>query len=284
MLPGGVTAAILTTPTLYHPHPPCYTALAVKRRVQLIAGELASSLATWPGVEAVTLGEAAAIEVFDPYFVIDLDVYHRAAEPPPEERRLLLGDPAGFETIRHRNADRFLVDELPVRIQHMDTGRIDLNLARALDSSWVYHRETGTNLFFRVQRSQLLFERTDWYTNCARSLGSLPPAFWEHVKAEGRSWVEGALQDLSAAAYRSDDVFFLVAASRFVRSICAFLFAANGHFEPEGRMIHKELVSLASLPSEFVVRFDSFVRQSPPLSPDKRREIAELLARSILSL
>jgi hypothetical protein len=232
----------------------------------------------------VTLGEAAAAEVFDPYFVIDLDVYHRGPEPPPQERRLLLGNPVAFQTHGHRNADTFTMEDLPVRVQHSECGRIDLNLSRAREGSWVYHREMGTNPFYRIQRSQLLFERGDWYTRCSRALGTLPEGFWDHVKAEARGWVEGSLHDLSAASYRSDDVFFVVASSRFVRSLCAFVFAANRRFEPDGRMIHRELVSLASLPSEFMVRFDSFVRQSPLLSPDKRRELAELLSRSILGL
>ncbi len=235
-------------------------------------------------MEAVTLGEAAAIEVFDPYFVIDLDVYHRAPEPSAEDRRRSLGNPSAFTTLRHRNADTFLVDELPVRMQHTETSRIDLNLGRALDGSWVYHRETGTNPFYRVQRSQLVFERSDWYARSAHALGELPEHFWDHIKAESRSWVEGSLQDLSAASHRSDDLFFVVASSRFVRSLCAFLFAANRRFEPDGRMLHRELLGLPSLPSEFLGRFESFVRQSPPLSAEKRREVADLLARSILSL
>lgn len=235
-------------------------------------------------MEAVTLAEAAAAEVFDPYFVIDLDVYHREPEPPVEERRRSLGNPPAFTTLRHRNADTFLVSELPVRVQHTETSRIDLNLGRALDGSWVYHRETGTNPFYRVQRSQLVFERSDWYTRSAHALDGLPDHFWDHVKGEARSWVEGALQDLSASAYRSDDLFFIVASSRFVRSLCAFLFAANRRFEPDGRALHRELKGLPSLPSEFAGRFESFVRQNPPLSMEKRREIADLLARSILSL
>lgn len=256
----------------------------MKRRVHELAANLSRSLAAWPGVVAVTLGEAANIEVLDPYFVIDMDVYLDGPEPPEQERRRLLGSPATFEVLGHRNADSFLLDELPVRVQYTQTSRIDSNLSRAATGSWVYHRENGTNLFYRIERSELLQDRGGWYARTRQSLAELPRAFWEHVKAESRVWVEGSLQDLNAAAYRSDDVFFVVAASRFVRSLCAFLFAANDRFEPDGRSIRAELVGLGSLPSEFLGRFETFVRQNPPLSADKRREIAELLARSILPL
>jgi hypothetical protein len=256
----------------------------VKRRVHEIAEELTRSLSAWPGVVAVTLGEAANIEVLDPYFFIDIDVYLDAREPPPEERRRLLGNPASHELLGHRNADAFLVGELPVKVQYTETARIDLNLNRATSGSWVYHRENGTNAFYRVQRSELLHDRGDWYARARQSLVGLPPQFWDHVKGESRIWVEGSLQDLNAATHRADEVFFIVAASRFVRSLCAFLFAANSRFEPNGRMLREELAGLASLPSEFLGRFESFVRQSPPLSADRRREVAELLARSILSL
>jgi hypothetical protein len=256
----------------------------VKRRVHDIATTLSTTISAWPGVEAVTLGEAAAIEILDPYFVIDVDAYLHGREPPPEERRQLLGAPPAFEVLGHRNADSFLIGDLPVRVQYTETSRIDLNLARASDGRWVYHRENGTNIFYRIQRSELLFDRDGWYARARDSLAGLPPGFWEHVKAETRSWVEGSLQDLSAAATRADDVFFAIAASRFVRSLCAFLFAANRRFEPNARMMREEIAGLDSVPSEFLGRFESFIRQSPPLSADKRREIAELLARSILSL
>jgi hypothetical protein len=256
----------------------------VKRRVHQIAEELTRSLSTWPGVVAVTLGEAANIEVLDPYFVIDIDVYLDSREPDAEERRRLLGNPDGYEVQGHRSADAFLVGELPVRVQYTETARIDLNLSRATSGSWVYHRENGTNVFYRVQRSELLYDRGEWYARVRESLAQLPAEFWDHVKGESRIWVEGSLQDLNAAVHRADEVFFVVAASRFVRSLCAFLFAANRRFEPNGRMIREELAGLTSVPSEFLGRFESFVRQSPPLSADRRREVAELLARSILSL
>jgi hypothetical protein len=256
----------------------------VKRRVHEIATELTRVLSSWPGVEAVTLGEAASIEVFDPYFVIDLDVYLRGREPPTEQRKRELGNPAAFEVLGHRNADTFLVGDLPVRVQYTEASRIELNLRRAGEGSWVYHRENGTNAFYRVLRSELLHDHGGWYARARASLESFPPSLWDHVKTESRTWVEGSLLDLSAAAARNDDVFFVIAASRFVRSLCAFLFAANRRFEPNGRMVREELVGLVSVPSEFLGRFESFVRQNPPLSADKRREVAELLARSILAL
>ena len=53
----------------------------MKRKVRRIAGALAERLSHIEGVQAVLLGEAAEVEVFDPYFTIDLDVYSSDAPP-----------------------------------------------------------------------------------------------------------------------------------------------------------------------------------------------------------
>jgi hypothetical protein len=96
--------------------------------------------------------------------------------------------------------------------------------------------------------------------------------------------VERALQDLNAAVYREDNIYFVFSSSVFVRSLCAFLFASNHQFEPNGRMLAEQISGLEDLPSEFAGRFESLLRQRSPLDPEQKREIAELLARSILAL
>jgi len=46
----------------------------MKRKVRRIAASLGERLSYIEGVQAVLLGDAAEVEVFDPYFTIDLDV------------------------------------------------------------------------------------------------------------------------------------------------------------------------------------------------------------------
>jgi N-acyl-D-aspartate/D-glutamate deacylase len=63
----------------------------MKRKVHRIARSLAELLSLLEGVQAVLLGEAADIEVFDPYFTIDIDVYVAGAPPSLEARRTQIG-------------------------------------------------------------------------------------------------------------------------------------------------------------------------------------------------
>lgn len=255
----------------------------MKRRVQTIANEMSRRMAEWDAVAAIALGEAAQIETFDPYFTIDIDVYHRDGLPSVEERRLHLGNPAAFEPLDQGTVDTFLQDDLPVRIRYTAVSRIELNLTRVQQGRWVY-RDSGTNLFYRIQHAQVLHDARQWLDETRTRLQQLPDDFWQSIRTASRAAVEQALQDLNAAVYRDDDVYYVRAFSGFVRSLCSFLFAVNHHFDPNGRLLNEQLAGLQTLPSEFAGRFESLLRRRNPLEPEQQREVAELLARSILTL
>jgi len=255
----------------------------VKRKVQDIANQLARTVAQWDSVEVIALGEAAQIETFDPFFAIDIDVYHRGNLISAEDRRERLEDPPAFESLHQATVDSFLQDDLPVRIQYTDIARIELNLTRVEESRWAY-RETGTNVFYRIQHAQPLHQKSDWLAATRTRLESAPEDFWEYMRITSRAAVERALQDLGAAVYREDNIYFVFSFSAFVRSLCAFLFASNRQFEPNGRLLTEQIAGLEHLPSEFAGRFENLLRQRSPLEPEQKREIAELLARSIIAL
>ena len=100
----------------------------MKRRVHKIASDLSRTISQWDSVEAIALGEAAQIEIFDPYFAIDLDVYHRGDLLEAEDRRERLGSPPAFESLEQSTVVSFLQDDLPVRIQYAGASRIELTV------------------------------------------------------------------------------------------------------------------------------------------------------------
>ncbi|HUV08766.1 MAG TPA: DUF4037 domain-containing protein, partial [Spirochaetia bacterium] len=73
-------------------------------------------------------------------------------------------------------------------------------------------------------------------------------------------------------------------ASGFCQSLCSYVFALNRKFEPTGRLLYDRIKSLKVLPDEFLGRFNSFIRPDQKLSPERKFEIAKLLAKSISML
>lgn len=256
----------------------------MKRKVQQIADKLSGLIFRWRGVEAVLLGEAAGIEVFDPYFTIDLDVYVSEAPPIEEERRQVFREASGFEPSRVASADRFLMADLPVTVHYIGTSDVERILQRVNERTWVFH-ETGTNVFHRLVEGSVVKSRGDWISRVRGRCAAIPEEFWGQVRMRAFVAAERALADLGAAVWRGDPLFVLAASARLARSIVGFLFAANRRFEPSGRMLYEGVKALPTLPEEgFLGRFETFLRQDGGLPPQGRREVAELLVKSLLSM
>lgn len=249
--------------------------------MERIASELCSVLSRWDGVEAIILGEAAEAGLLDPYFHIQVDVHHWGSLPPAGERRQRLHDPPAFESLTASAEDHFLAEELPVRIRYRELSWYDLILRRIEERLWVPH-ESGTNIFYRITRGQVLFQKTEWLDRLRERLERLPDSFWTDIVESTRTAAERLLRDLSAAVYRNDPLFYLLSSAGFVRNLCGFLFAFNRRFEPSGRTMYERVLELPELPEGFQGRFESFLRHEQELSPERKREIAELLTRSIL--
>ncbi|MBA7681433.1 hypothetical protein ES703_89771 [subsurface metagenome] len=252
-------------------------------KVAKVSKQLADIISGWEGIEAIVLGEAAEIKTLDPYFNIYLDVYHRGNLLPVNDRKLRLQNPVTFATALTFPEDRFLINDLPVRIRYQDMARFDLILKRIEDKLWVY-RESGTCIFYRIENGQVLFQKSGWLDKIRGKLSELSEHFWEVILESTGVSVEYYLNDLNAAVFRNDNLYYLISASCFIRSMCSFLFALNRCFEPSGRMAYEKVKGLPKLPDEFAGRFESFLRDAPELPAQRKREIAELLARSILSM
>jgi hypothetical protein len=255
----------------------------MKRKVRRIAGNLAERLSHIEGVQAVLLGEAADIEVFDPYFTIDLDVYTAGAPPSLEARGTLLPGMDAFETSPVAAVDRFLLEELPASIHYIRSADVDRMLLRITEQTWVFH-EPGTNALYRIERGEVLFGRGSWLEEARSALAHVPDQFWWQARLRAFSLAERALADLGAAAHRSDNLFFLLSASRLARCVASFLFALNQRFEPSDRMLAERIGTLAMIPDGFVGQLDNLIRPVGDISMEARREIAQHIVRSLVPL
>ena len=255
----------------------------MQRKVERISQRLKEIISTWPGIEALVLGEAAEAGILDPYFTISLGVYHHAGVPEPAERKKIFSDSTAFETVPGFTEDRFLSEELPVKIRYQATERVDTMLARIANQQWIFH-DASTNLFYRLLHGQVLLKSTGWLDQTRRRLSAMPAHFWHTVQNGARISAAYFLNDLRAAVYRDDRLFYAFSLSRFLRSLCSFLFAVNRTFEPSDRLIVERVRELPRLPDGFGGRFESMLRDDPELSRERKLEVAELLVKSILPM
>ena len=255
----------------------------MKPRVESAVHEIVSVLKNWESVDTVTLVETGSEDIYDPYFFVSLDVYCSSEIPDADIRRAAFPDVVAFETLRLNRKDRFLLDDIPFRLEYKDIERFNRIIQGATGPEGAF-RDSGTYMFYRLQHGRVLFQESEWLEEMRKDLDSFTDEFWEMLREAFQARMEHYLGDLNAAVVREDDLFYLISASGFVRSVCSVLFAINHRFEPSGRLLYEEAVSLPILPESFAGRFESLIRPTAALSPSRRAEIAELLAKSIVVL
>jgi hypothetical protein len=260
----------------------CYDG-KVQRKVERISEQLKQIISSWSGIGTIVLGEAAEAKILDPYFTISLDVYHDSALPASDDRKRQFADPPAFDTVPAFTEDRFLLEELPVKIRYQGTERVDIMIKRIVDQQWVFH-DAGTYLFYRLLHGQVLYKQTNWLDQIRKILAAMPDHFWRAIQTGARISAAYYLNDLRAAVYRGDNLFYVFSLSHFLRSLCSFLFAVNRTFEPSARLIAERVRDLPRLPDGFGGRFESMLRDDPELPAERKREIAELLVKSILPM
>jgi len=259
----------------------------MKRKTKLLCDHLVRALSSWPTVECICLNEAAQPDVLDPYFALILDVYYRDQVPPPAERQGLYGSQvAAFETSAQQNKDRFILNSLPVRIEFKNKNKIEelVDIATAHPENLWLIKDSGTYGFYRLTHGEVLFERTPWIESLRSRLTSLSEPFWREMRESYQSKMEHFLSDLGAALLQNDDFYYLISAAGFIRSACAVLFCINHRFEPSHKYYYEEVLKLPVLPAEFAGRFESFLRNEPSITPERRYSVAQLIARSIIAL
>jgi len=255
----------------------------MKRKVERIAKELAGRLSEWEITDTIALSESAATEIYDPYFFLSLDLYYRGEIPDAVTRNKLFADAGAFESSPFNKKDRCFIEGLPVRVEYKDIERIDRILSGEQGESWSY-RPPGTYMFYRIERGNILFQRSDWIDKTRENLKNLSDSFWGFISQTTQNAMEHYLEDLSAAVVQNDKFFFLVSSSGFIKSICSLLFIINRSFEPSTRRFYEAVKELSQLPDNFRGRFESFLRNDEEFSPARKREVAELLAKSVIAM
>ncbi|GHV00757.1 hypothetical protein FACS189483_10960 [Spirochaetia bacterium] len=259
----------------------------MKYKTRLLSDRLVAVLSQWPGVECVSLNEAALPDTLDPYFALILDVFFSAPIPQSDERRQRYGeDISVFETSNQGNKDRFLVGDMPVRIEFKSTARIEELTTLAdtkQDSLWLI-KDSGTYGFYRLAQGEVLFDRSGWIGGIRKRLLNLDASFWTQIRDISQSKMEHFLGDLGAALIQEDDFYYLISASGFIKFACLTLFCINHSFEPSHRAYYKQVCALPELPDSFAAQLETFLRDEPDLSMERKYALAQLMAREIVTL
>jgi len=248
------------------------------RLVEPIVGVISG----WKGIDSIAMIQSGS-DPYDPYYFLSLDVYCTGDIPDAPDRQSQLRGHSAFESSKVTRKDRFFMGETPIRLEYKDTSRFD-ELVSAAEEGQPRFRDAGTYPFYRLAGAELLFSKSDWMKRIREALAGLPDLFWQNLRESQQSRAEHTYSDLSAAAYRKDELFFIVSAGRFMRSLAGLLFAINRTFQPSYRLLTSELLGLHVLPGTFSAQLKSFIRQDGQLSMEQHRELAELMIKSVLSL
>ena len=259
----------------------------MKYKTKLLVDRFASIVSQWPGVECVSLNEAALPDTLDPYFALILDIYYRDRIPGAKERQELYGDDLEvFETSGKESKDRFLIGDMPIRLEYKSVGMIEelVTIADTRQESLWFIKDSGTYSFYRLSQGEIIFSRNDWIMSIRARLENLGNEFWQNMRIAHESKMEHFLSDLGAALIRGDDFFYLTSAAGFIKAACLTLFCVNKRFEPSHRAYYKQVLALKVLPDAFPSYFETFLRSDPEITMERKFSLAQLMARGIVSL
>ncbi|MDR2403352.1 MAG: DUF4037 domain-containing protein [Spirochaetaceae bacterium] len=259
----------------------------MKYKTKVLVDKFVGILSRWPGVECVSLNEAALPDTLDPYFALILDVFYTGFIPDAAERRGCYGEDAtAFETSGSGAKDRFLVGNLPVRIEYKSTGQIEdmISFADTRRESLWFLKDLGTYGFYRLINGEVLFNRNGWIGVIQRRLREPSPEFWSRMRDANQSKMEHFLGDLGAALFQGDDFYYLISASGFIKSACLTLFCINRRFEPSHRAYYRQMIELPVLPESFSAQLETFLREGADITKERKYSLAQIIARGIIAL
>jgi hypothetical protein len=259
----------------------------MKYKTKVLADRFAQTLSAWPGIECVTLNEAALPDTLDPYFALILDVFYSAPVPEAGERCGLYGpDVTAFETSSQVIKDRFLIGDIPVRLEYKSTAKIEelVDIADTrLESLWLI-KDSGTYALYRLANGDILFSRKDWINHIRDRLEHLGDSFWEGMRYANQSKMEHFLSDLGAAYFLNDEFHYLLASAGFIKNACLTLFCLNRRFEPSHRAYYRQVLELPSLPGSFAAELENFLHHGSEITMERRYSLAQVIARGIVGL
>ena len=254
----------------------------MKEKVRRVVDEIVRVLSDWDGIQAVVLQHFVEKDIYDPNFSITLDVFKNLDIPGKEIREAAFKGALYFESSREKIKDRFILEDLPVRISYKDSKRVDAVLAATDGEGWL-SMERGTYLFHRIATGTVAWSAGNWVTGVLQKLDNLPDSFWTQWIDSCNIRIDHYLGDLGAASLKGDAFYFNLSLAGFMKSIAEALFAINHVFEPGPRDFTASLALLEILPEGFKANWESLLRDDAELPSDRKREIAELLARGVFS-
>jgi hypothetical protein len=259
----------------------------MKYKTKVLVERFEKILSAWPSVECITLNEAAMPDILDPYYALILDVFCSSAIPEVEERCRLYGDDvAAFESSGQNEKDRFLIGDIPIRLEFKFTEKIEELVTIAdtkPDSLWLI-KDSGTYGFYRLVHGEIVFSRNGWIHGIRKRLGNLGGQFWERMRDAVQSRMEHFLLDLGAACFQRDNFHYLISSSGFIKTACLALFCINHCFEPSHRAYYKQVKDLPVLPESFPAQLETFLGEGPDPNMEWRFGIAKLIAKGIIAL
>ena len=259
----------------------------MKYKTKLLADRFAGILSQWPGVECVTVNEAAMQDILDPYFALILDVFISASIPDPDRRRAVYGDDVvAFETSGLNAKDRFLIGDIPVRLEYKPTGKVEETVSIAdtkMDNLWLI-KDSGTYGFYRLANGEIIFSRSNWINDIRKRLGNIGDSFWIEMRGAVQSKMEHFLSDLGAAFFQGDRFHYLLASAGFIKTACLVLFCINRRFEPSHRVYYKQVLELPVLPESFNAQLENFLDDGAEVPMERRYNLAKLIARGVVAL
>jgi hypothetical protein len=264
-----------------------YQGTMMKYKTKLLVDRFVSVFSFWPEIECVSLNEAAASNTLDPYFALILDVYYSGPIPEAEERHRQYGDDvAAFEVSNQGCKDRFLIGNIPVRIEYKSTQKIDelVTIADTRQESLWLIKDSGTYGYYRLANGEILFSRNSWIKGVRERLSRLNDEFWAHMRDAHQSKMEHFLSDLGAALIQGDDFHYLISSSGFIKTACLTLFCINHRFEPSHRGYYKQVMELPVLPESFRAQLELFLKGDSEMTPERKYSLSQLIARGVIAL
>ncbi|MCL2264479.1 MAG: DUF4037 domain-containing protein [Treponema sp.] len=258
----------------------------MKYKTKILVERFTEILSSWTGVECITLNEAALQDTLDPYFALILDVFCSSSIPGPDERCRLLGDDvAAFESSGQGEKDRFLIGDIPVRLEFKKTQKINelVHIACSNHESLWFIKDSGTYGFYRLANCEVVYSRSSWIHDVRKKLENTGDRFWTEMRNAVQSKMEHFLSDLGAACFQGDKFHYLIASAGFLKTACLTLFCINKRFEPSHRAYFKQVCELPVLPESFSAMLQTFFNTSPD-ELESRFTLAKLMAQHIVML
>ncbi|MDR0465664.1 MAG: DUF4037 domain-containing protein [Treponema sp.] len=258
----------------------------MKYKTRVLVDRFKELLSSWDSVECITLNEAAMPDILDPYFALILDILYTSPIPEPEERCRLYGDDvAAFESSSQGDKDRFMIGEIPVRLEFKKTVKIDelVKMASSNYESLWFIKDSGTYGFYRIVNCEIIYSRSNWINDVRKKLQQVGDQFWVQMRGSVQSKMEHFLSDLGASCFQGDKFHYLIASAGFIKMACLTLFCINKRFEPSHRAYFKQVCELPVLPESFVAEFKTFLN-SDSTDLESRFYLAKLIAQKIVTL